>query len=170
MLRINCLLAATVLLFSSTDYAKAADVMIDSQTGPILKAEVILTQPKIQTRIPVGEKELPTYGCTFTTTDSDKIKDLVKIIKKNLVEKSNNPSEFTLRNIIYLHSSNALVTKFLFSDLRAVDKLVHGVKSSINSQNPVLIQGGIKLLPELRAWSSSVVDRKASNPSVCEFN
>jgi len=146
-------------IFSSNNlYAKEVVEIELPNLDQISKVELIIVPTDLRTRAPLSEKNLPIYGCTFSTTSEKQYSALLSILSKKIktAEKSDS---FALRNAVYLHLKNSEVVKLLLNDpvVKNGDGEGKLEKSSSGSESIKFNQG---MLKKLRIWAKDIPARK----------
>lgn len=137
----------------------------------IVEASVVIDPPDVDHNRRLYEEEFINSGCTYKTKNTERIADLVKIIKKSNIKfgfitahsRSQEPWElregmWELREGIFLRSVNGVETKFLFDRTRNIST----IPGTFNKQ-PIIAS---RSLPKhIYRWVAQVRKNSECEPS-----
>ncbi len=136
-----------------------ADVIRSAPTTT--SAEVYIVPTYVSPPIPIGQDDVPKYGCRYAV-DPSNMSRLLAIIDEAAIEKSDmHVRQPDLRILIELHNSDGVIATLAFKKFTSSDGRVHGVVNGVETS------AAADLPERLRAWVTGLAPPTHSEYTRC---
>lgn len=151
--------ARSIFLWSlaiSTVFAREKITKIPDASN-VKKASVALSILGSMTRKQITEQDmLKDNGCSFSTSNPQRISELVEILRTHTAEDPEGVKKISLRNMVYLDLTDGSRVKFFFGQPESKSNNVFGTMNTGKSDSYVALRTNTTLVNELRDWASEL--------------